>query len=60
MSAWLCRLGLHAWSQWVHVVEEWTPLGLLYPKDVRGKVFGHLVQKRTCRRCGYEQREGLA
>jgi len=51
----------HNWSRWEQYVKQWTetPLGLLYPAEVRGKAVkcSALYQKRTCSRCGRMQDE---
>jgi hypothetical protein len=42
----------HDWPQWQSVSVEVTPLGLIYPKEVRGTTYVETQQSRRCNRCG--------
>ena len=54
---------LHDWTKWEEHEEEGTEtyIGLIYPKEVRGKTFPKTFcyQRRNCNRCGKVQKEEI-
>ena len=47
----------HQWSKWEWRTMIVTPVGLIYPSNVRGKEFEKETQVRVCSICGLEEIE---
>jgi hypothetical protein len=50
----------HKWSKWEQTEAEYevTPIGIIYPSNIRGKTFAQdvTVHERVCEKCGKRQR----
>ncbi len=53
----------HKWNKWeeFHEPSTVTYVGLIYPKDMRGKTFNTVLhyQRRICERCGKVDEETI-